>query len=143
MNGYEVDVAKGQDFIAWAVGTFVGNAHISFEGMFSPEAFDSIPASSIEPNGILKRNTLQPKANFLVLPLEEETKEVIAKSVLPRIGLRRNVYHIQIEKEGQLVLGAYDNLQHCWITTSVHQDKLESLKKSGVIESFREHQRAT
>ena len=57
MNGYEVDVARGQDFIAWAVDTFAGSAHISFEGEFSPEAFNNIPGSSTEPNDVLKRNT--------------------------------------------------------------------------------------
>jgi len=57
MNGYEVDVARGQDFIAWAVDTFAGSPHISFEGKFSPETFNSIPGSSTESNDVLKRNT--------------------------------------------------------------------------------------
>ena len=57
MNGYEVDVAREQDFIAWTVDTLAGSAHISFEGEFFPETFNSIPGSSTEPDYVLKRNT--------------------------------------------------------------------------------------
>ncbi len=56
MNGYEVDVARGQDFIAWALDTLERSAHISFEGEFFPETFNSTPGSSTEPNDVMNRN---------------------------------------------------------------------------------------
>jgi hypothetical protein len=139
VNGYEVSIENGQQFMTWAVDFFAGSAHISFEGIFALDSFATTWGATTESNDILKRNTLAPKTNFLVLPLEQETKEVITRTVLPQIGLRRNVHHIQIEKDGQLVLGVYDSLQHCWIAGRIQAADLESLKASGVVRSFREH----
>jgi len=57
MNGYEVNVVREQALIAWTVDTLAGSAHISFEGEFFPETFNSITGSSIEPDDVFKRNT--------------------------------------------------------------------------------------
>ncbi len=140
MEGYNIDIAKGQPFLAWAVSYFAGAARISFEGKFSPEDFTKIVRGATSPDPIVGS---QPSTRVLVLPLEDETKEDIVRTVLPRIGLRRNVYHVLIYKNETLVLGVYDNLHDCWASPTVDPKELEKLVSLGVIQSFRSSERAT
>ena len=84
-----------------------GDAHISFEGNLSGLTLVSIAGASEEPTAVLKRNTLLPKQDFVVVPLEPST----VKQIVSAIGgaVPRTIIHIQIEKNGQLEFGAYDN----------------------------------
>jgi hypothetical protein len=86
---------------------FAGDAHISFEGDLSALPLSSIPGASREETGILKRNTLWPKQDFIVLPLESATSKTIVSAVG---GTFPNaIIHIQIEKGGTIQFAAYDN----------------------------------
>lgn len=55
----------------------------------------------------LKRNTLRPKQDFVIVLLEPSTVE----KIIPAIGgsVPKAILHIQIEKNGVLQFGAYDN----------------------------------
>jgi hypothetical protein len=136
MSGFVVDIKKAQDFFQWAVSFFAGQARISFEGKFPDRDFLDMPGAGTLPTVTLRKNTAEPASSFIALPLERQTVGTIAKSVLPRIGLRRRVYHIQIEKGGQLALAAYDNLQYCWLAPMVQESDLVRLKSEGIIRSF-------
>lgn len=84
-----------------------GGAHVSFEGDLQGLKLSSISGASSEPTTALKRNTLQPKQDFVVVPLEPSTgQEIIAAMGGTVPGA---IIHIQIEKNGELQFGAYDN----------------------------------
>src|SRR5579859_671594 len=84
-----------------------GGAHVSFEGDLQGLKLSSFPGVSGEPTAALKRNTLQPKLDFAVVPLEPS----MGQKIMAAIGgtVPRAIIHIQIEKDGQLQFGAYDN----------------------------------
>src|SRR5260370_14868086 len=81
------------------------NAHISFEGNLSNLRLGSVPGASEAETVVLKRNTLWPKQDFIVLPLEPST----GKAILSAIGgtVPKSIIHVQIENEGVLEFGAY------------------------------------
>jgi hypothetical protein len=56
---------------------------------------------------VLKRNTLWPKQDFVVLPLEAKTVGPIVAAVGGTVP--KSILHIQAEKCGRLELGFYDN----------------------------------
>jgi hypothetical protein len=51
-------------------GRISGNAHMSFEGRLNHLRLASIPGASEEETFVLKRNTIWPKQDFIVVPLE-------------------------------------------------------------------------
>ncbi|MHB8499429.1 MAG: hypothetical protein ACYDCG_05350 [Candidatus Acidiferrales bacterium] len=104
-----------------------GDAHISFEGDFSGLRLLSTPGASQEETPALKRNTLRPKQDFVVLPLEAS----MSKTIVSAIGgaMPSAIIHIQIEKNALLQFAAYDNFhpQCIVLGTGVKQEVLESL----------------
>jgi hypothetical protein len=84
-----------------------GSAFVSFEGDLSGTALVGATGASGDETKALKRNTLWPKQAFVVLPLEAETVDLIMGAVGGTVP--RSILHIQIEKDGRLELGLYDN----------------------------------
>ncbi len=117
---------------------FVGDAHISFEGDLSTLPLSSIPGASQEETGVLRRNTLWPKQDFIVLPLEPST----SKTIISAIGgtVPNAIIHIQIEKGGTLQFAAYDNFHpQCIIFHStVKPAFLESLVSESIMRPYTE-----
>jgi hypothetical protein len=112
---------------------FVGG-RMSLEGDLSRCAFPNAIVIGREEVGILKRNTLWPRQDFVVLRLEPDTIPRIVKEVRAA-GLRRAVIHVQIEHAGVLQLGAYDNFHpECVVTgPGVSPKLLAELKLTGVL----------
>jgi hypothetical protein len=94
-------------FLTAAFRELAGSAIVSFEGSLSGTGLLNVTGASGEETKVLKRNTLWPKQDFIVLPLEPDT----AASIMVAIGgtVPRGILHIQVEKAGQLQLGVYDN----------------------------------
>ena len=117
---------------------FAGEAHVSFEGDLSALTLSSIPGASKEETGVLRRNTLWPKQDFIVLPLEPST----SKTIISAIGgtVPNAIIHIQIEKGGTLQFAAYDNFHpHCIIFHStVKPAFLESLVSESIVRPYTE-----
>jgi hypothetical protein len=113
-----------------------GDAHISFEGNFDGLRLLGIPGAVEEETATLKRNTSWPKQDFAVVPLEAGSSETI----LAAIGgaLPRKIIHVQIEKAGLLLFGAYDQFQPGCIHfgSTVNRLFLEALVSQGVIGQF-------
>lgn len=84
-----------------------GGAHISFEGDLRGLKLSGLPGASDEPTEALKRNTIWPRQDFVVLPLEPG----VGQSIVSAIGgtVPNTIIHIQVEKGGVLQFGAYDN----------------------------------
>ena len=113
-----------------------GEAHISFEGDLRGLRLLSTSGASQEETFALKRNTLQPKQDFVVLPLEPSMSKTIVSSIGGTIPSA--IIHIQIEKNGLLQFAAYDNFHPQCIVfgTGVKPVVLESLVCQGIMRPY-------
>jgi hypothetical protein len=120
------------------MSALAGDAHISFEGDLSR---CQIPASlSPSPAELptLQRQTLVPRQDYVVLPLEPETIQPILSMVLPGNRFMTDIIHIQIDKSGTRQFGCYDNFHpECIVCYSgVPVRLLDDLLRKGVIRSW-------
>ncbi len=115
-----------------------GNAHISFEGDLSRCGFPPHLHPDPLETPALRRQTLVPQQDFVVLPLEPENIRPILDVVLPDRRFMEDIIHIQIEKHGSLQFGAYDNFHpECVVCCAgIGQDLLDHLKQNGVLRSW-------
>lgn len=117
-----------------------GDAHVSFEGNLKGLKLLSMPDASEEPTPSLKRNTLWPKQDFVIVPLEPPMTE----GILAAIGgtIPRSIIHIQIEKRGVLQFGAYDHFQpECiYFGGAVEQAFIDWLISEGIMRAYTDRQ---
>jgi hypothetical protein len=113
-----------------------GDAHISFEGDLRGLRLLTMPGASQEPTMALKRNTLSPEQDFMIVPLEPFTVE----KIIPAIGgsVPKTILHIQIEKNGVLQFGAYDNFypECIFFGSAVNQSMIEWLISESIMRPF-------
>lgn len=111
---------------------------VSLEGDLSRCDFSAIRSHRKEETDVLKRQTISPVQDFVVMPLERDTIEIVKRKVFRRVGIRRYVDHIQMEKAGRLVFAAYDQfVAGCvWIEARFGEDSLRKLVHEGVISRF-------
>jgi len=117
---------------------FAGDACISFEGDLHRIDWTGISAIE-EVETSLRRQTSDPILDFVILPLTPETRPLIWEAVSKVDHLADDgIIHTQIEKDGRLAFGAYDNFHpDCvWAGHAVPRSLLQGLKESGVIRSF-------
>jgi hypothetical protein len=84
-----------------------GDAQIAFEGDLRGLHFDELPVISREASGVLKRQTIWPKQDFVVVALQTESVPAVMKALGGSIP--RSVIHIQIAKSERLEFSACDN----------------------------------
>jgi hypothetical protein len=118
-----------------------GNAKISFEGDLKRCEFDAALRPSSEETDALRRATLRSAKHpldFVVLVLEPATVQPILDVVLPDRRYMEDIIHIQIEKNGRLEFGCYDNFHPECIGCSdgVKLELLDHLQGTGVIKSW-------
>ena len=98
------------------------------------------PGGTFEETTVLKRNTRSPKLDFVVLPVSDallkRLKEQLSKSGVFSIG--GSLVHVQIEHQGKLIFGAYDNFDpDCVVADSPFNEVfLSSLQKQGIIHGY-------
>jgi hypothetical protein len=115
-----------------------GSVHISFEGDLHGFRLDAFPGVSDKETAILRRSTIWPRQDFLVIPLESS----MGQKILAALGgaVPQRIIHIQIEKDGALQFGAYDNFDPaclCWGPV-LDQGFVESLVHRGMLKPIRE-----
>jgi hypothetical protein len=115
-----------------------GNAHISFEGDLSKHNFSFIPGIMSVETEVLKRATFFPKQDFIIVPLETNTIPLILDQLMRSKDVWRDIIHIQIERNGIIEFGAYDNFHpDCVVSGSnISRTLLEKLVSEGAIQSF-------
>jgi hypothetical protein len=132
---FDVRVKKPVEFVRAALKRFTRDCFLSLEGDLS--RFDSVfvPGASREPSALLRRNTIFPVLDFVILPVTAATADPICQRVLPQVGLTQHVIHVQVASEGRLVLGAFDKFQRgsVWIDQGIGKEGIVSLLDSGVI----------
>ena len=133
---YSIKTKKTVLFLEALLNELCGNAHISFEGDLSKVTFDRISGKSEIETSVLKRSTTYPGVDFIVLPIEESTKDEIIE-ILHRIGVRRRIVHVQIEKDGKWAFGAYDKFDFADASMLVSENTLKNLLRMGIIKSYK------
>jgi hypothetical protein len=120
-------------FLLAIMKELAGDAHISFEGGAKILSLVGLPGASQIENRVLKRNTLWPKQEFVVMPLEPSTIPAIFTGIGGTIP--RSVLHIQIEKDGQIEFGAYDNFNPESIVfgSAITKAFIEALTSEGIL----------
>ena len=110
------------------------NAHVSFEGDLQGLRLLNFPGASQAPTAVLKRNTLWPEQEFTLVPLALCSGE----QLMAALGgtLPRKIIHVQIEREGVLEFGAYDNFQHIYFGPGVGVPVIESLVASRILSAL-------
>jgi hypothetical protein len=110
---------------------------MSLEGDLSKCKFADEVVVARDEVGQLKRSTLYPHQDFVVLRLGPENIATIFKAVLAA-GLSRAIIHVQIEHGGVLQLGAYDNFHPDCVVAgpAISESLLADLKSKHVLRDF-------
>lgn len=137
---YWIDPRDKPGLLRAMMRELAGDAQISFEGNLSRCIFPADLDPSADETDALRRQTVEPRQDFVVLPLEPGSVAPILDVVLPHRHRQylKDIIHIQIERGGELQFGAYDNFhRECIVCYSgVDSALLDQLKSSGVIRSW-------
>ena len=112
---------------------------ISFEGSLSQTELANVQGVAYGETGVLKRATLQPKLDFLVLPLTQQKLSAIENAIKSKIAFGHSgIVHAQIEKNGKIAFAAYDSFdQDCVVAYSaVSTGLLQELTETRVLRSY-------
>lgn len=133
-----VDVRDKPGFLNRLIAELAGDARISLEGDLSQCRFSDDLVVSRAGAGLLKPNTLVPRQDFVVLRLTLETVAPIFQQVMAA-GLKHAIIHVQIERNGVLELGAYDNFHPDCVVTGpgITPELLDDLKSRRLLRDFR------
>ena len=127
--------------LLWAfLDHFLKDSRVSFEGDLAKLRLSEVPGLSIEETPILQRNTLEPRLDFVSVPISADSVQALKKR-LSQPGLfdaEGSIVHVQVENSGQLVLGAYDNFhKDCVVAYEPTPEWfLARLRDAGVIRGF-------
>jgi len=138
MNIYTLHVKKALALVATVAERFRGDSLMSFEGDLSAVDFTKIAGLFRDETAALKRNTIAPRQDFVVLPLTQENVNILTARIFPRIGIRCRVLHIEVEERGHLVFGTYDQFSSdgTWITAAVGEEFVTGLVREGAVASY-------
>ncbi len=134
-----LDVRHPAKLVEALISHLGAGGHLSLEGDLS-QLGESVRALGVTKKGLgLRRSTLFPRQDFVILPLDDKTIPLILEQVLPNVGLDSRVLHVQIAIEGRLIFGAYDNFHRdcVWVSEAAGVDLLEKLVAEGVLRSFK------
>ncbi len=117
------------------ISHLAGTGHISLEGSLGVFNLGVVPGASTSETTALKRNTIWPKQDFLVFPIEPPITDTLFKKLGYRVPSR--IIHIQIEKNGILEFGAYDNFHRdaMFWGPALTGTFIESLLAQGILSS--------
>lgn len=115
---------------------------IAFEGNLRGTELFSLKGASHEEVGRLKRATVVPQLDFVVLPLSLSSVDQIEKAIRSKIAFNgyKGIIHTQIEVDGELAFTAYDNFaEECVVVNGrVSRDLLDDLVSTHVLRSYSE-----
>jgi hypothetical protein len=137
-TGYNLVVKRPIDLVALLLERLCGNAQLSLEGDLRYVDTRQIQSISLEPTNLLRRSTSQPIQDFIILPVEPSTKDILIGSILPQAGLRTRIYHLQIQKDRERMFAAYDRFEvDCvWIGAWADEAWLTALVNAGILRTY-------
>ena len=135
---YRLTVRQPIKLMEAFLDVFGTDARLSLEGDLSKCNLHDIPVLSTEPMGVLARNTVSPQQDFVIIPLNETTKDQIKRQILPTVGIRNRVHHVMIENDGQLVFASYDwfGQDNVWVSEHATEELLDALVESKALRQY-------
>jgi hypothetical protein len=134
---FDLQVRKPIDFLCRIIAHIEGEALMSMEGDLSRCCFDEFEGYRSEPIPPFKKNTIwaSGRHDFAVITINEANKDKVIKSLLPRIGLRMHVWHIEIAQNGIKLFGSYDNFDpECvWLDRSFGEEIVQAMLNERII----------
>lgn len=115
------------------------DSKISLEGVLSQTELMGMEDVSFEETEVLKRGTLQPRLDFVILDLAPQKVSATQKAIRSRIAFGGNgIIHVQIEKAGKLAFAAYDDFHsECTVAYSgISPQLLEELVETRVLRAY-------
>ncbi len=136
---FTVRVTHPLPFISAVLRALKGPASLSLEGDLSQADFQGITYDWDHPTSILSRNTIWPVQDFVIVPLTNESVELLITRVLPHVGLRTRVLHLLIERNAQLFFAAYDQFapDSVWIDAAIGEALLNEQLAEGTINTYK------
>jgi hypothetical protein len=136
-NSHWLNVRDKPAFLHRLMSELADDAKISLEGDLARGHFTGGRFQIVKETEVLKRSTLYPQQDFMVLRLTTDVVQPLFEEIMAA-GLSEAIIHIQIERAGVLELGAYDNFHpECVVTgPSVSAELLEELKSKQIIRGF-------
>ena len=111
-----VDVRDKPGFLHRLTSDLAGGPRMSLEGDLSKCCFGDDHVVARKETGVLKRVTLSPRLDLVIVKLEPDTVAPLFEQVVAA-RVTANIVHVQIERAGSLQLGAYDNFhRECVVT---------------------------
>jgi hypothetical protein len=115
-------------------------SRIAFEGNLASTDLFRLVGGSHEDTGILKRATIAPKLDFVVLPLAPSRVPEIEKAIRSKVAFAGydGIIHVQIESEGEIVFGAHDNFgRDCVVVNAIVKTSiLDDLVKARILRGY-------
>jgi len=127
--------------LLWALlREYEGRSQLSLEGDLSALRDARFADSSMEETGGLKRQTLHPELDFLVVPVTAANVRIL-KPLLSRpamLGRDGSIVHVQLAVDGTLALVACDNFHDDCTAASnaVSTELLTQLTSKGVLRGW-------
>jgi hypothetical protein len=144
-NAYSVETRDRPGLLFAMMRTFASNhGQIAFEGNLAGTELYALEGAAYGETPILKRATTAPCLDFVVLPLTPARVPEIEKAVRSKIafGGYKGIIHVQIEANGELAFGAYDNFhaETVMIYGQVGKAALDDLVANGTLRSYTQRQ---
>lgn len=140
MNSIAINVNKKAEFL-WAILTcYVGRVRVSLEGDLQTLRLHEISGAVFQPDNILKRGTISPPQDFFVTHVTDEVLKLLKNRISEYDFCEEAeiITHVQVEENGELILGAYDNFHSdaSFLSVEVPTVFLEKLKEKGVLRYY-------
>jgi len=138
---YHLNAKNRPQLLCAMMREFAGSkSWISFEGRLIHTDLMQIEGVSFEETAVLRRGTIAPKLDFLVLPLTQNSLQAIEKAILSKISFHstEGIVHVQAERDGTMVFAAYDNFsESCtWVFSNFPVALLDELVARKVLVSY-------
>lgn len=127
--------------ILWAFyREYDGSALASFEGDLSVLNFNELSGCSFDETNSLKRQTLEPLMDFVVVPINVQNVNTLKKFFAKKevLGTNGSIIHTQIEANGESLFIACDNFDNdCTVvSTTVPEAFLKQLTEQGILRGY-------
>jgi hypothetical protein len=138
---YRLDTRDRPGLLFAMMQAFVADdCRISFEGRLSQTELVQLPGVTHDEDAILKRATLQPKLDFLVLPLTSESLPTITKAITSKIAFgERGIIHVRIVRAGKIAFAAYDGFDRESVVaySAVSTSLLDQLTETRILRAYK------
>ena len=145
INAYSLDTRDRPGLLFAMMRMFASDhSHIAFEGNLATTELYRLEGAAYEETSVLKRATTAPLLDFVVLPLVPARIPEVEKAIRSKVafGGYRGIIHVQIEANGKLAFGAYDNFNPDTVTIygPIEKAALDDLVAKRTLRSYAQRQ---